>query len=96
MAKSILQQLFDGEIFPSENINPSDHIYNEAKKALDEETDYFLGILSGDNIDRFQKINDLYHKTAAIYDYECFAYGFRLAVKLMAESINGRDKPCRK
>jgi hypothetical protein len=93
MAKSILQQLFDGEIFPSEDINPNDPIYNEAKKSLDEETDYFLSILSGDDAERFQKINDLYIKTASIYNYECFAHGFRLAVTLLLESMSG-DKPC--
>ena len=92
MAKSILQQLFDGEIFPSENINPSDPTYVESKKALDEETNYFLNKLSGDDFDRFQKINDLYCKTTSIYSYECFAHGFRLAVALMAESMNDRNK----
>ena len=92
MGKSILQQLFDGEIFPSENINPSDPIYVETKKILDEETDYFMNVLSGDDLDRFQKINDLYCKTTSIYSYECFAHGFRLAVALMVESMNGKNK----
>ena len=92
MRKSILQQLFDGEIFPSENINPSDPTYTETKKILDEETEYFIKILSGDDLDRFQKINDLYCKTTSIYSYECFAHGFRLAVALMVESMNGKNK----
>ena len=93
MIKSVLQKLYDGEIFPSENINPNEPQYNEAKKALDEEINYFTSTLPDDDLERFQKINDLYHKTAAIYDYECFAHGFRLAVALMLESI-GDDKPC--
>ena len=94
MAKSILQHLFEGEIFPSENIKPNNPEYNEAKKALDDETDYFMNTLSGDDLDRFQKLNDLYCKTESIYTYECFAHGFRLAVSLMVESVNNRDKPC--
>ena len=92
MGKSILQQLWDGEIFPSENINPNDPTYIETKKILDEETDYFMKILSGDDLARFQKINDLYCKTTSIYSYECFAHGFRLAVALMVESMNGKNK----
>ena len=91
MAKPILQQLFDGEIYPSENINPSDPKYNEAKMALAKETDYLLKTLSGDNLNRFQKISDLYYETASIYNYECFAHGFRLAITLMFESLNVKD-----
>ena len=94
MAKSILQKLFDGEIFPSEDINPNDPTYMEIKKALDEEIDYFLKTLLDDNLERFQKINDLYCKTSSIYSYECFAHGFRLAVNLMVDSMNGKDNPC--
>ena len=89
MAKSILQQLFDGEIFPSENIKPNDPQYNEAKKALAEATDYLLSVLSSENLDRFQKINELYYETASIYNYECFAHGFRLAVTLMVDAMSG-------
>ena len=92
MEKSILKQLFDGEIFPSENINPNDPTYVETKKILDEETDCFQKTLSGDDLDRFQKINDLYCKTTSIYSYECFAHGFRLAVALMVESMNDKNK----
>lgn len=91
MAKSILQQLFDDEIFPSENIKSIDPKYYEAQKSLDEATDYFLKTLSGENLDRFQKIIDLYCKTTSIYNYECFAHGFRLAISFMVESMNGED-----
>jgi hypothetical protein len=92
MAKSILQQLFDGEIYPSENINPSNPKYNEAKKLLAEEIDDFFKTLSGADRERFQKINDLYYEMASIYNYECFAHGFRLAVKLMVESMNDTNR----
>ena len=92
MAKSTLQQLFDGEIFPSENIRPNNPVYNEAKKTLDEETQAFMNSLSGDNLEHFQRIKDLYFKTESIYSYECFTHGFRLAVSLMVESMSGTDK----
>jgi len=94
MEKPILQQLFDGELFPSENIRPDSSVYNEMDKALSEEIEYLMNTLFGDDLDRFQKINDLHCKTASIYNYECFAHGFRLAVALMVETMNGRDSPC--
>ena len=94
MAKPILQQLFDGEVFPSENINPDNPVYNETRKALDEETDCLLNALSGDDADRFHRITDLYCKMASIYNYECFAHGFRLATALMVESMDSKNNPC--
>ena len=89
MGKSVLQQLFDGEIFPSENINSNDPQYIEAKKLLAEEKELFLNKLSGDAVGHFKRIADIYYTTENIYSYECFAHGFRLAVKLIVESING-------
>ena len=88
MAKTILQQLFDGEIYPSQTINPNNPRYNEAKKALAEEIDCFLKPLSKDEGEHFQKITDLYYEMAGIYNYECFAHGCRLGVKLVIESMN--------
>jgi len=91
MAKSILQQLWDGEIFPSENINSSNPEYNEATKILAEEKESFLRKLSGDTLEHYHKIADIYCQTESIYSYECFAHGFRLAVALMVDSIGGND-----
>lgn len=91
MAKSTLQQLFDGEIYPSENVSPDTPEYNEAKKALAEEKEYFLNTLSGEDRERFIKIDDLYYDISGMYGYECFAHGFRLAIALMVESLKCKD-----
>ena len=91
MAKSILQQLFDGEIFPSENINSNNPEYNEATKILAVEKEFFLNKLSGDNLEHFHRLADIYCQIESIYSYECFAHGFRLAVALIVDSIGGND-----
>ena len=91
MGKSILQQLWDGEIFPSENINSNDPKYNEAKRILAEEKESFLNKLSGDTLEHFQRIAEIYYQTETIYSYECFAHGFRLAVALMVDSIGSNN-----
>jgi len=91
MEKSLLQKLYDGELFPSENINPADPKYNELKRALASETDHFTAILYGDERECFEKINSLYYEAASIYNYECFANGFWLAVNLMVESLNVKN-----
>jgi hypothetical protein len=96
MEQSILQQLYDGKIYPAENIKPSNPKYNEADKALSEEINYLMNTLSGDTLKRFKKINDLQCETVSIYLYESFAYGFRLATSLMAESLHDSTVLARK
>lgn len=96
MEKSILQQLFDGEIFPSENIRPNSSAYQEMDKALSEEIEYLMNTLSGDNLKWFQKTRDLQFETTNIYLYESFAYGFRFAASLMAESLHNTNNLAKK
>lgn len=88
MAKSILQQLFDGEIYPSQNTNPDSPEYNGTKRSLVEGKEYFLKTLPEHDRDRFKKLDDLYFDMSDIYGYESFVYGFRLGVRLMTETLD--------
>ena len=92
MNKSILQQLYDGEIYPAENIignaNPELQKIND---RLAGEKAAFIKSLSEADRANFQKVNDLNDESAALYGYECFAHGFKLAVSLLTESLNGAD-----
>ena len=90
MNKNILKQLYDGEIYPAENIignaNPELQKINE---RLAEEKAAFIKSLSEADRAKFQSVDDLNDESAALYGYECFAYGFKLAVSLMTESMSG-------
>jgi hypothetical protein len=88
MAKSILQKLYDGEIYPSENISVDTPEYHKIRKALANEKERFLKSLSDNNRENFKKIEDLYDELADTYSYAGFAHGFRLAVALIFESQN--------
>jgi hypothetical protein len=77
-------------LFPSEQINSNNSEYNEAKRILAEEKESFLNKLSGDTLEHFHRIADIYCQTETIYSYECFAHGFRLAVALIIDSISGK------
>jgi len=89
MAKSILQKLYDGEIYPSENICVDTPEYHKIKNALADEKERFIKKLSDNNRDLFKSIEELYDELPEIYCYTGFAHGFKLAVSLMAESLNG-------
>lgn len=92
MKKSILQQLFDGEICPSENIYPDTPEYNEAKKSLSEEKELLLDTLSGETLERFKKIDDLHYDISGMYGYECFAHGFTIGTLIMLEVMKGKER----
>jgi len=89
MAKSILQKLYDGEIYPSENICVDTPEYHKLNDKLADEKERFIKTLSDNNRDLFKIIEELYDELPEIYSYAGFAHGFKLAVSLMAESLNG-------
>jgi len=91
MEKNILRRLFDGEIYPAENIKPDTPEYNETLEALEKEKEYFSKYLTGADAERFKKANDLYFEIIDIYGYECFAHGFRLGVTLLHEALSNKD-----
>ena len=92
MAKSILQKLYDGEVFPSENIRVDTLEYRKIKTALAAEKERLLKTLSDDNREIFDKIEELYSELFDTYSYAGFAHGFKLAVLLILESKNDTDK----
>lgn len=90
MNKNILQQFFDGEIFPAENINPNKTNPKSYKinRAISNEKEYFYKILSKTDIERFDKLNELHYKSSGMYSYECFSYGFKLGAALLIEILH--------
>jgi hypothetical protein len=90
--KSVLRELFDGKIYPSECIKPDTPEYRAALKVLEAEKEYFFKTLSGEDNKKFKRTNDLYFEIIDIYSYESFVYGFRLAVALMSEALGGKKE----
>ena len=87
MNKTILQQLFDGEIFPSEDISPI-KTNPEARKlnnTISDEMEYFFNTLSEIEKKRFQNLYELHNEYSSMYGYECFTYGFKLGAKILID-----------
>ena len=87
MIKSILQQLFDGEIFPAEHINlaKTNKEYREINHDIENEKEYFFNILSSTDVERFDKLNASQDLSTEIYGGECFSHGFRLGASILIE-----------
>lgn len=87
MTKSLLQQLYDGEIYPAEQIVPKSPEYRELSRKLGEEKEYLREQLLTNDRERFEEMETLSQEITSLYGYENFLYGFRLGVGLMIETL---------
>lgn len=87
MNKTLLQQLYDGEVYPAEKIIPKDSKYRELCRKLGEEKNHLREQLSEDERERFEVIETLSQEMAYLYSYENFSCGFRLGIGLIMEFL---------
>ena len=89
--KNILQQLFDGELYPSENLCVNTPEYKRINEALGKEKEQFEATLSEGNCKHFEKLEGLYLELASLFSYEGFASGYRLGIMLLFEALKDPD-----
>lgn len=87
MAKTLLQQLYDGEIYPSEQIFLQGKKHKELNQKICEEVEKFKGLLSPEEWKRFEVLDDMRHERSGAYCCANFMCGFRLGVGLMVEAL---------
>ena len=93
MKKSILKELYFGKIYPDEQIvcnnNPE---YIKARDKLAKVKEQLMkNLTSEEDRENLLNLDDLLYELIGIECFEGFAYGFKLAVKLMAESFKEID-----
>lgn len=87
MSKSLLQQLYDGEIYPSESIYLEGGTHTERQRKICEEVEHYKNTLSLEEWKRFEALDDLRLERSDAYFFANFMYGFQLGVKLMVEAL---------
>ncbi len=85
---TLLEQLYRGKIYPAENIVVRTQEYKDLKQKINDEKIYFKSILSSDDGKRFADLSDMELDRSAVYAFENFAYGFRLGMGLILETLN--------
>ena len=90
--KSILQGLYDGEIFPDELIVPKGKPYRSVNNTIETEKEYIKSKLSEGAHKRFEELDVLYRQSSSIEAEASFIYGFRLGTMLMVEVFTGEEK----
>ena len=93
MQKSILQRLHDGELEPFEEINPQMPEYLALQRSISAEKQHFENILPESELKRFESFCGLFVEDNAVLCYEHFAYGVRLGIKLMVETLGDVGTP---
>jgi hypothetical protein len=91
MSKTLLQQLYDGEVYPAEDIKlirPED---KELSQKNSKEMEYFEDLLSPEDYRRLEKLDDKRQDENSAYEYANFVYGFRLGMGMAIEALTSED-----
>lgn len=83
--KSLLQQIYDGEFYPSEAVVSGDPNYKSKGNQGGDEIDYILSRLNDEDKARFDKLIDLMGEMEHMNGYANFTYGLRTGILLMFE-----------
>lgn len=89
--KSILQAVYDGEVYPDELIVPKDPEYRPVNRKIGEEKEHFRQTLSAEEAARFEALDALCVQASSMNCYAAFSYGFRLAAALLIEAVADAD-----
>lgn len=91
--KSLLQQIFEGEFYPSETVVSGDPDYVTKGHQTGEEIEYIASRLTADDKVRFDKLMDLMGEMEHMNGYANFAYGLRTGILLMFELFASENRP---
>ncbi len=90
--KSLLQQIFEGEFYPSETVVSGDPDYVTKGHQAGEEIEYIASRLNNEDKVRFDKLIDLMGETEHMNGYANFAYGLRTGILLMFELFTRENR----
>ena len=88
--KPTIQMLFDGEIYPWEQVVPDTEEYKENQRWRTKTSEKFekqIREISTELIDRYEDIKYYQSVMRAIEMEEMFSYGFSLGLRIAAESL---------
>ena len=88
---SVLERLYMGILCPLEESVCNDADYHSLLDEIRTERDYFEGILSEENKERFEKWNMMIFHHEDMTKYARFAQGFRLGAILASEIFSGSE-----
>ena len=83
----ILDELWYGNIAPFEQSASGDKRFAELLKLLNQNREKLSGILTDKQKETLEKYEETMNEMYSVSERDAFSYGFRLGVRLMAESF---------
>lgn len=90
--KSILQELYDGSIYPDELIISKDPEYWSLNKKISVRMDMWKNKLSKDEFTELEALMDLRSQVDSLHAEASFLYGFKFATWIMIEVMTGKGE----
>ena len=81
----ILEALFNGELYPSENVVPKSDKFRQAGAEISDTMRFFEEKLSKEDYERLERLMDRNADEGNMTNEEQFKYGFTLGVLMMCE-----------
>ena len=88
---SILKDLFNGKIFPYDNLIPKDPDFPKLAKNVNDTENYLRSLLSDKDKSTFEKLIIMRDDLSAMESLEAFSRGFRLAFMLSVDVYHNKD-----
>jgi len=90
--KTILEELYDGNIYPDELIVSKDPEYRPLNKRISDMLAMWKKKLSEDDYNQLENLLDLRSQSSSMEASESFMYGFRLGALIMIEVFTGKEE----
>lgn len=90
--KTILEELYEGNIYPDELIVSKDPEYRPLNKKISDTMEMWKKKLSEDDYNQLEALLDLRSELSSIEASESFMYGFRLSALIMIEVFTGKEE----
>ena len=88
---NILEDLYEGRIYPSEQYSPTSEHYKKTREEYQKHYDDFKSKLDDTLAKEFENILDEKCSTISIELSEMFTYGFKIGAKMMMEILQETD-----
>ena len=92
MSKSLMYDLYFGNLAPWERERPQDPAYTPLTQKISDIKEHFQKLLSPEEYQRFEEMGDLQAQSGTIEDIDLFKYGFSIAVLMMIDVFGFKEK----
>ena len=90
--KTVLEELYDGHIFPAELIVPQNPEYRPLNRKISEIKETWQKKLTADDYKSLESLLELYCESSVLEASASFGYGFKLGALIMLEVFGGKGK----